>query len=126
MDVLVGHELASLNLQSHLLVSVPERHAGGGKAVHLLHREHGVIHRVVEDVVVDLHLVDDIGSHAQAVVELVEGGQEHLFYYLQVAEIAHGQVVHYHHYLLRQALQLVALGAYQLKHVGVLLVRHDA
>ena len=45
---------------------------------------------------------------------------------MQVAEISRRQVVHYQRDLLWQRLQLVALGAYQLEHVRILLVRHDA
>ena len=70
------------------------------------------------------HLVYDVGSHLQAVFQLVERREEHLLDDLQVAEIAHGQVVHDEHDLLRQALKLVALGPDELKHVGVLLVGH--
>ena len=39
MDVVVGMECASLNLQSHLFICIAERHACSSKAVHLFYRE---------------------------------------------------------------------------------------
>ncbi len=75
---------------------------------------------------VDLDASDDVGGHGQAVAQFLETGQEHLLDNLQVAEVSAGQVVHDEHDLLRECLYLVALGACELKHVGVLLVGHDA
>ena len=37
MDILVGHEIASLDIQAHLLVGISERHSVGGKAVDFLY-----------------------------------------------------------------------------------------
>ena len=125
VDVLVGRELSGFDVESHLLVGIAEGHAAGGEAVDLLDREHRVVHRVVEYMLVHLYLIDDVGRHLQAVLQLVEGRQEHLFYNLQVAEVAHGQVVLDERYLVGQALQLVRLGTDQFEDVGVLLVRHD-
>ena len=48
MDMLVSFERTVLNLQSHFLISISERHAGSSQLVHLFHREHRVVHRVVE------------------------------------------------------------------------------
>ena len=45
---------------------------------------------------------------------------------MQVTEVARRQVVHNHHDLLGQGLELVALGTYQFEDIGVFLVRHDA
>ena len=75
---------------------------------------------------VHLHLVDDVGSHLQTVLQLVEGREEHFLDNLEIAEIAYWQVVHDEHYLLWKALELVALGANQLEYVWILLVWHDA
>ena len=61
---------------------------------------------------VHLHLVDDVGSHLQTVLQLVEGREEHFLDNLEIAEIAYWQVVHDEHYLLWKALELVALGAF--------------
>ena len=125
MDVLVGHEVACLDVETHLLVGIAERHAVGGKAIDLLDGEHRVVHRIVEDMLVHLYLVDDIGSHLETVLELVERRQEHLLDNLKVAEVAHGQIVHYQCHLLWQGLELVALGADEFEDVGILLMRHD-
>lgn len=76
--------------------------------------------------VVYLHAADDVGAHFQAGDELVKGRKEHFLDFLQVAEVAARQVVHHQRNLLWQGLQLVAAGADELKHVGVLLVRHNA
>ena len=72
---------------------------------------------------VHLHLVDDVGSHLQTVLQLVEGREEHFLDNLKIAEIAYWQVVHDEHYLLWKALELVALGANQ-HETEVLTVEH--
>ena len=75
---------------------------------------------------VDLHLVDDVGGHLQAVLQLVERREERLLDNLQVAEVTARQIVHDEGDGLRQSLYLVALSASELEHVRVLLMRHDA
>lgn len=72
VDIMVGTELASLYLQSHFLIGIAERHAVGGEAVHLLDGENRVVHGVVEDMLVHLHLVYDICRHVEAVLQFVE------------------------------------------------------
>ena len=126
VDILVGMECAGLNLQSHLLIGIAERHSGSGKLVDFLDREHRVVHRVVEDMLVDFHLINNVSRHLQAVAQLVEGREEHFLYLLKVTEIARRQVVHDEHNLLWQALDLVALGTDKLEDVRILLVRHNA
>ena len=37
MDILVGHEIASLDIQAHLLLGISEWHSVGGKAVDFLY-----------------------------------------------------------------------------------------
>ena len=126
VDVLAWGEAAGFDVQTHFLVGIAERHALTGKAVHFLHRENRVVYLVVQYMLVHLHLVDDVGRHDEAVLQLVECRQEGLFDDLQVAEIAARQVVHNQRDGLRQCLQLVAFGTGQFKHVWVFLVRHDA
>ena len=126
VQVLVGGEAACLNVESHLLVGIAEGHARSGETVDLFNREHGVVHGIVEDVAVNLHFVNNVCAHGEAVLQFVKGRQEDLLDNLQVAEIAHGQVVHDEHNLLGQSLNLVRFGTYQLKYVGILLVGHDA
>ena len=75
---------------------------------------------------IDLYLINNVGRHLQAVLQFAKGRQEDLLDDLQVAEVAHGEVVHDERHLLRQRLELVALGADEFKHIGVLLVRHNA
>ena len=48
---------------------------------------------------VHLHLVDDVGSHLQTVLQLVEGREEYFLDNLEIAEIAYWQVVHDEHNL---------------------------
>ena len=74
---------------------------------------------------VHLYALDDVGSHGETVLQFGKGRQEHLLDNLKVAEIACRQIVHYELNLCWQTLQLVGLGAYQLKYVGVFLVWHD-
>lgn len=111
VDILVWLEFSSLDFQSHFLVSVAEWHSVGGKLVYFLYREHWVVTRIVEDMLVHFHLIDDVGCHLEAVFQLVESWQEHFLDNLEVAEVAHWQIVHDEHNLLRETLQLVALGA---------------
>ena len=75
---------------------------------------------------VDRDMFEHESHHAQAVLQLVESWQEHLLDDLKVAEIARWQIVHYEHDLLWHSLNLVALGTCELKHIRILLVRHDA
>ena len=126
VQVFAGLEGAGLYLEAHLAVGIAEGHALGSQPVHLFHTEDGVVARVVEQVLVYLHAVYDVGRHLQAFGQFVEGGQEHFLDDLQVAEIARGQVVHDERHLLGQRLQLVRLGPDELEDVGILLVGHDA
>ena len=126
MDVLVGMEVPSLNFQANLLVGIAKRCAGEHALVYFFHAEHQVIPVVVQNVLIYLHLAHDVGCHVQTIVQFSEGRQEDFLYDLQVAEVAAGQIVHQEQNLLGHGLNLVTLGANQLKHVWVLLVRHDA
>ena len=56
---------------------------------------------------VDLYLINNVRGHLQAVLQFTKRWQEHLFDNLQVAEVAHGQIVHHQHNLLWQRLQLI-------------------
>ena len=123
--LLVSMERTRLDVQSYLLISIAERHTVGGQTVHFFHREDRVVELVVEDMLVHLHLVDDIGRHLQTVLQFIEGRQEYLLDDLQVAEVAHWQVVHDEHDLLGQSLQLITLCANQFEDIGVLLMGHD-
>ena len=89
VNVLVGLKLASLDFQSDFLVSITERSSVGSQLVYFFYREHRVVARIVEYVLVHFHLVDDVGSHLQAVFQLAEGREEHLLDDLQVAEVAY-------------------------------------
>ncbi|CCZ88684.1 unknown [Phocaeicola plebeius CAG:211] len=75
---------------------------------------------------VDFDFLHDVSSHLQAVFQFLKGRKEHFLDNLKVTEITGRKVVHNHHNLLRKGLNLVAFGTGQLKHVGILLVRHDA
>ena len=119
-------ELACFDVESHFLVCIAERHTISCQTVDLFDREHQVVTRIVEDVLVDRDMFEHESHHAQAVLQLVEGWQEHLLDDLKVAEIARWQIVHYEHDLLWHSLNLVALGTCELKHIRILLVRHDA
>ena len=123
---LPGDELASLDVKSDLLVGIAERHPFACQTVHFFYGEHEVVARVIENVFVHFESRDDVGCHLQAFSQFLESRQEDLLDDLQVAEVAAGQIVHDEGDLLRQSLQLVALGARELKDVGVLLVRHNA
>jgi hypothetical protein len=68
---------------------------------------------------------DDVSSHIKAVLQFGKGREEYFLDNLQVAEIARRQIVHDELYLRWQTLQFVRFGTYQLKHIGILLVRHD-
>ena len=125
MDILVGQEIARFDVEPHLLVGITEGHTIGGKAVDLLYGEHRIVHRIVEDMLVYLYLVDDICSHLQAVFEFVERWQEHFLDNLKVAEVTYRQIVHYQCHLLRQRLEFVALGSDEFENLRILLVRHD-
>ena len=126
VDVFVGLEAPGFYLEAYLLVGLAERCAGEHAAVHLLDGEYRVVDGIVQDVLVDLDALDDVGGDVEAVEELVEGGHEHLLDDLQVARVAREQIVHDERDLGGEALQLVALGSDQLEHVGVLLMGHDA
>lgn len=71
---LAGGEAAGLDVETHLLVSIAERHALARQAVDFLHAEDERVAVVVEDVVVHLDFVHDVGGHLQAVLQLLEGG----------------------------------------------------
>ena len=102
VDMLVGLELTCLNIQAHLLISIAERHASSSQTIHLLNGEHRVVHRVIEDMLVNLYLINDVGSHLQTVFQLSEGWQEHFLDNLEVTEITDGQIVHDQGHLLGQ------------------------
>ena len=104
VHLFAGYEATGFDVEAYLLIGVAEGHPFAGEAVDLLHTEDGGVTLVVEDVGVDLHLLDDVGGHLEAILQLLEGGQENLFDNLQVAEVAAGQVVGYHHNLLGQGL----------------------
>ena len=116
--------LSALKLP-HLLIGITERYAVGCQTVNLLDAEHWVVHRIVEDMLVHFYLVDDIGCHLQTVFQFAKGWQKDFLDDLQVAEVAHGQVIHDERHLLRQRLELVALGTDELEDIGILLVGHD-
>ena len=126
MDILVGIEVASLYVEPYFLVGIAERHTVLCQTVDLFHGEDRVVHRIVEDVTAHLYLVDDVGTHGEAVLQFVKGREEHLFYYLKVAEIAAWEIVLDECHLCRESLYLVAFGTYKLENVRILLVRHDA
>ena len=126
VNVLVRGEIARLNVESHLLVSIAERHTLACQAVYLLDGENRVVHRIVENILPNLHTIDNICGHFQAVTQFLKGWEEHLFYYLKVAEIATRQIVLYECDLRRKSLQLIALGTDELENVRILLVRHNA
>ena len=118
-------ELASLDVESHLLIGITERHASGCEAVNLLHAEHEVVARIVEDMLVHLHLAHHGVDHRENSLDFIERRQEILLGELQVAEIAHRQIVGDHCDLEWQRLQTVATCARQFKHIGIFLVRHN-
>ena len=122
----VGGKVSGFDVQSHFLVSIAERHAARGQPVHLFHAEHVVVFRVVKDMLVHLYLIDNVGRHAQAVLQFFESGQEDFLDDLQVAEVAARQIVHNEYNLLGQCLDFIAFGTRQFEYVRVFLVRHDA
>ena len=126
VNVFVGSEVTCFNVESHLLIRIAERHTFSRESVDLFDREHWVVYRIVEDVLLHLHLVDYISSHLQAVFEFIEGRQESFLDDLEVAEVSHREVVHDHGDGHRQSLQFVALSSGQFEDIWVLLVRHDA
>ena len=83
IDRLVGLELPSLNLQSNLFVGISEGDACHYTAVHLFNAKHQRISLVVENVFVHLQLSEHMGGHAQAIFQLVEGGEEQFLDNLQ-------------------------------------------
>lgn len=87
MDILVWLEFTSFNLQSHCLVGISEWHSVSGKLIYFLNREHRIITRIIEDVLVNLHLVDDVSSHLQTVFQLVESWEEYFLDNLKITEI---------------------------------------
>ena len=123
---LAGSEAPGFDVESHLLVGITEGHALARQAIDFFHAEDKRIAVVVQNMVVHLDFVHNVGGHLQAVLQFLEGGQEDFLDDLQVAEVTRGQVIGYHHDLLGQRLKLVALGTGQLEDVGVLLVGHDA
>ena len=125
VHVFVGCKVSGFDVQSHFLVSIAERHAARGQPVHFFHAEHVVVFRVVKDMLVHLYLIDNVGRHAQAVLQFLECREEYFLDDLQVAEVAARQIVHDEYDLLGQCLDFIALGTRQLEHVRVFLVRHD-
>lgn len=73
VDFLVRRELVGLDVKSHFLISIAERHALRSEAVDLFNGEHEVVTRVVEDMLVDTHTRHDVGGHTEAREQLVEG-----------------------------------------------------
>ena len=110
MDVLARCKVTSLNLQTYGLVGITEWHSVGSQTGHFLYGEHEVVARVVENMLVHFHLVDDIGCHLQAVFQLTEGRKKYFLDDLKITEIAYWQVDHDEHRLLWKALEHVALG----------------
>ena len=74
---------------------------------------------------VHLHLAHHGVDHRENSLDFIERRQEILLGELQVAEIAHRQIVGDHCDLEWQRLQTVATCARQFKHIGIFLVRHN-
>ena len=125
MHLFLRSEFSSLDVESHLLVGIAERHTGSGKAINLFHREHKVVAAVVENVFVHLDFRHHSVHHVNYVVNLVESRQKLLFCELQIAEVARRQIVGNQRHLHGQRLQFIAFGTSKLKHVGVLFMRHN-
>ena len=125
MHLFDGGETSGFDVESHLLVGITERHTFGGKTIDLFDREHQVVARVVEDVLVDSDVLHHERHHTQNVLQFVERGKEDLLDDLQIAEVTRGEIVSDHHNLLGHTLQFVTLGAREFEDIGVLLVGHD-
>ena len=78
-DFFVVGKMARLDIQSYFLVSIAEGHSLSGQTVYLFDTEHVEVTVVIEDVFVHLDAVDDVGRHAQAVLQFFESGEEDLF-----------------------------------------------
>ncbi len=87
----VGGKVSGFDVQSHFLVSIAETACRPSPAGSLFHAEHVVVFRVVKDMLVHLYLIDNVGRHAQAVLQFFESGQEDFLDDLQVAA-PHGRL----------------------------------
>ena len=86
--ILVRGEVSSFNVKTDLLVGIAERHAFAGKTVDFFYTEHVVVDWIVENVFVDLHSVDDVCCHLEAIFKIVERRKEDFLDNLKIAEIA--------------------------------------
>ena len=125
VQLAVEVELSGLYLHAHLAICVAEGCAGLGAAVDLLHREGVLIFGVFHHVALHLDVLYGVGRDVYAVFYLLKEGDEDLFYYLHVAEVAARQVARDEAYGVWRALNLVAMRADELEDVGVFLVGHD-
>ena len=126
MHLLAVWEVSGFNVQSHFLISIPERHTFTCQAVHFFHTENKQVFVIVEDMFVHLYFIHDIGSHLQTVFQFLESRQKDFLNNLQIPEIAGRQIIGNHHNLLWQWLQFIALGTRQFKDIRVLLMGHNA
>ena len=86
---LVVAEIANASFVGVMYILVRgERHAFAGKTVDLFYTEHIVVDRIVENVLVDFHSVDDVCCHLEAILEIVERRKEDFLDNLKIAEIA--------------------------------------
>ena len=74
VHLLMRRKTSGFDVEPHLLVGVAEGHALARQAVDFLHAEDERVAVVVEDVVVHLDFVHDVGGHLQAVLQFLEGG----------------------------------------------------
>ena len=102
MHCLVMREIASLNVQTDLLISISERHAFAHQTVYLFNAENKQVLIVIQNMLVHFDFIHNIGRHLQTILQLPESRQEYFLNNLQIAEIPGRQVIGYHHYLLGQ------------------------
>ena len=107
-------------------VGFTEGGAREDEAVDILDREEVVVAGIVKNIATDTDMLQHEIADLQTAGNLAKGGEENILEELEVALVAEGEVGGHKGNLVREALQTVALGAHNLKDVGILLVRHDA
>ena len=80
-------EFSGLNIQSHLFISITERHTFTSQTIHFFYTEDKQILIIVKNMFVHFYLVHYIGRHLQAIFQFLESRNKDLFYNLQVTEM---------------------------------------
>ena len=93
-------KLACFELQSHWFIGITEGYALQHQFVNSLNCKDWLVARVVENMCIYRLTTDDVGSHLQAVFQLLESREEYFLQYLIVAEIATWQIIADKHNLL--------------------------